>query len=272
MLNNSSTVRTLRTVIALAALLLGSLAGMQAQAQTAAPGTLKVGMEISYPPFEYYEGDKILGFDPELAALLAREMKLKPVFTDTKFASLILGLGGGQHDTVISGLYITAERTAIADAVPYASTGALIMVSKDGGVSPKTEKDLCGLKVGLEAGTSWVKKLATLSAEFCAPNGKPAVTVSEFPTAPEVSQALMSKNIQAQLEVAAAAKAFSARSNGRIVISSPDPVYIQTLGVFVKKGNTVLLKQFESAMAAIRKTGEYDALTKKYDLTPVATK
>jgi polar amino acid transport system substrate-binding protein len=269
---SSTTARKLRLGLTVSALMLGVLQAGQAQAQVAAAGTLKVAMEVSYPPFESYEGDKIVGFDPELSTLLAREMKLKPVFADTKFASLILGLGGGQHDTVISGLYVTAERTAIADAIPYASTGALIMVAKDGGVMPKTENDLCGLKVGLQAGTSWVKKLATLSSEYCVPKGKPPVTVSEFPTAPEVSQALMSKNVQAQLEVAAAAKAFSAKSNGRIVVSSPEPVYLQTLGVYVKKGNTALFKQFESAMAAIRKTGEYDALIKKYDLTPVAAK
>lgn len=264
-----STTRQLALGLTLATLLLG--AAHQAQAQTLAPGALKVAMEISYPPFESYDGDKVVGFDPELTALLAREMKLKPSFADTKFASLVLGLGGGQHDAVISGLYVTTERLAIADAVPYATTGALIMAGKDG-VQPKTENDLCGVKVGLEAGTSWVKKLKTLSTEYCAPKGLPPVEVSEFPTAPEVSQALMSKNVQAQLEVAGAAKAFAAKSNGRIVISSPAPVYLQTLGVYVKKGNTVLLKQFESAMAAIRKTGEYDALIKKYDLTPVAAK
>jgi polar amino acid transport system substrate-binding protein len=259
--------RKVRLGLALTTLLFGS--AMQAQAQTAVPGTLKVAMEISYPPFESYDGDKIVGFDPELSTMLAREMKLKPVFADTKFASLVLGLGGGQHDTVISALYITPERTAIADAIPYASSGALIMVSKDGGISPKTEKDLCGLKVGLEAGTSWVKKLATLSTEYCVPAGKAPVTVSEFPTAPEVSQALISKNVQAQLEVAGAAKAFAAKSNGRVVISSPEPVYLQILGIYVKKGNTALFKQFEAAMAAIRKSGEYDALIKKYDLTAV---
>ena len=268
MFNLSFTARTTGLALGLATLLLGAT---QAQAQVAVPGAIKVAMEISYPPFESYEGDKIVGFDPELTALLSREMKLKPSITDTKFASLVLGLGGGQHDAVISGLYITAERLAIADAVPYATTGALIMAGKDG-VQPKTENDLCGVKVGLEAGTSWVKKLKTLSTEYCAPNGKPPVEVAEFPTAPEVSQALMSKNVQAQLEVAAAAKAFAAKSNGRIVISSPAPVYLQTLGIYVKKGNTVLLKQFEAAMAAIRKTGEYDALIKKYDLTPVAAK
>jgi polar amino acid transport system substrate-binding protein len=39
------------------------------------------------------------------------------------------------------------------------------MVAKDGGVMPRTENDLCGLKVGLQAGTSWVNALKKLSAE-----------------------------------------------------------------------------------------------------------
>jgi polar amino acid transport system substrate-binding protein len=265
----STTARKTGLALSLATLLLGT--ALQAQAQVAVPGAIKVALEASYPPFESFEGDKIVGFDPELTALLAREMKLKPTLVDTKFASLVLGLGGGQHDAVISGLYITAERLAIADAVPYAGTGALIMASKDG-VQPKTEMELCGVKVGLQAGTSWVKKLQTLSTEYCVANGKPPVTVAEFPTAPEVSQALMSKNVQAQIEVAAAAKAFAAKSNGRIVVSSPATVYPQILGIYVKKGNTVLVKQFEAAMAAIHKSGEYDALIKKYDLNPVAAK
>ncbi|MFX7140008.1 transporter substrate-binding domain-containing protein, partial [Acinetobacter baumannii] len=92
------------------------------------------------------------------------------------------------------------ERTAQADAIAYGKTGAAIMVAKDGGVMPKSENDLCGLKVGLQAGTSWVNALKKLSAEYCVPQGKPAVAVSEFPTAPEASQALLSKNIQAQME------------------------------------------------------------------------
>ncbi|MDD2845676.1 MAG: transporter substrate-binding domain-containing protein, partial [Rhodoferax sp.] len=228
----STTARKVGLAFTFGTLLLGSAA----QAQVAVPGAIKIALEASYPPFESYEGDKIVGFDPELATLLTREMKLKPSIVDTKFASLVLGLGGGQHDAVISGLYITAERLAIADAVPYAGMGALIMAGKDG-VQPKTENDLCGVKVGLQAGTSWVKKLQTLSTDYCVPNGKPPVSVAEFPTAPEVSQALMSKNVQAQIEVAAAAKAFAAKSNGRIVVSSPATVYPQILGIYVKKGN-----------------------------------
>lgn len=245
----------------------GVLAG--AQAQTLAPGVLKVGLEATYPPFESYDGDKIVGFDPDLTALLTREMKLKPALTDTKFVSLIPGLAAGQHDAVVSGLYITPERLAQADAIPYASSGALIMVAKDSKVHPKTEKDLCGLKVGLQAGTSWVKLLKNLSDDFCKGAGKGAITVMEFPTAPEVSQAMMSRNVDAQLEIAGAAKMIVDKTKGRVTISSPDLVYPQTLGIYVKKGNTALKQSFESAMAAIRKTGEYDALIKKYELTPV---
>ncbi|MBB3214795.1 polar amino acid transport system substrate-binding protein [Herbaspirillum sp. Sphag1AN] len=265
-------IRTASLTRNLVALTLSALLPLAAFSQTSVPGQIKVGMEITYPPFESWQGDKVVGFDPDVADMLGRVLKVKPSFVDTKFPSLILGLTGGQFDAIISGMYITPERTAQADAIAYAQTGAAIMVAKDGGITPKTEKDLCGLKVGLQAGTSWVNALKKLSTEYCAPNGKPAVAVSEFPTAPEVSQALLSKNIQAQMEIAGAAKMLAERSKGRIVISSPALVYPQTLGIYVKKGNTALYQSLEKALAASQANGEYAALIKKYDLEPVATK
>ncbi len=51
-------------------------------------------------------------------------------------------------------------------------------------------------------------------------NGKPAITIQEFPTAPEASQALLSKNIGAQLEIAPAAQIIVDKSRGRSAISS----------------------------------------------------
>lgn len=266
MMKTIATASLNRSLLAVA---LAALLPVAAFAQTMAPGQIKVGMEITYPPFESWQGDKVVGFDPDVAEMLGRVIKAKPAFVDTKFPSLILGLGGGQFDAVISGMYITPERTAQADAIPYARTGASIMVAKDGGVTPKTEQELCGMKVGLQSGTSWVKALAKLSTDYCVPNGKPAVLVSEFPTAPEASQALLSKNIQAQLEIAAAAKMLAERSKGRIVVSSPALVYPQTLGIYVKKGNTALYQAMEKALAATQANGEYAALIAKYELEPV---
>ncbi|MGN6578538.1 MAG: ABC transporter substrate-binding protein [Bordetella sp.] len=238
-------------------------------AATLKAGDLQVGMEISYPPFESWDKGKVVGFDPELAQALAKAMGDKASFVDTKFTGLILGLGSEHFDVVISGMYVTPERQAQADALPYGKTGALILVRKGSAKLPKTEQDLCGMKVGLEQGTTWVKALQTLSAQTCVPAGKGAIAVSEFPSAPEASQALLSGNVDAQLEIAGAARMFAERTKDRLVISSPELVYPQTLGMYVKKGNTQLMDALKKAMATIRANGEYGKLLKKYNIAPV---
>lgn len=239
-------------------------------APTTTPGVLKVGMEITYPPFESYDANKqVVGSDPELAHSLAKAMGSKADFVDTKFPNLINGLNAGHYDAIISGMYITPEREAQAQAIPYANTGAAIMVTKGSELSPKTPEDLCGLKIGLEQGTTWVAKFRELSTSYCVPNKKGEITVSEFPSAPEVTQALLSKNVQAQVEIAGAAHMIAQRTNGRVVVTSEKLVYPQTLGIYVKKGNTDTYTALLEAVKASKQNGEYDAILKKYDLEAV---
>lgn len=244
-----------------------------AQPATAAsvitPGTFNVAMEINYPPFESWENGKVVGFDAELSEAIARHMKLEVGFQDTKFANLILGLNGGKFDATISALYITPPRLVQADAIPYARSGAFILVGKGNPVQPEDEKALCGLKVGLQQGTSWVMPIRELSDSHCVANGKAPIVVSEFPTAPEASQALLSKNIDAQIEIAGTARMFAERSRGRLVVSSPRMIYMQTLGIFTRKGNDALQAQLRQALAAMRESGEYQALIDKYQLEGV---
>ncbi len=96
---------------------------------------------------------------------------------------------------MISGMYVTPERLKQADAIPYALSGASIIALKSSAIQPKTEDDLCGVKVGLQQGTTWVTSLKNHSDEYCLKNGKPAISIREFPTAPEASQALLSKTL-----------------------------------------------------------------------------
>ena len=232
-------------------------------------GLFKVGLEATYPPFESYDSKKnIVGLDPDFAALIAKDLSAKPQLIDTKFTSLILGLGK-KYDAVISGLYVTPERMKQADAIPYAMTGASIIALKNSNTLPKTENDLCGVKVGLQQGTAWVASLKKLSETYCVKNGKAAIQVMEFPTASEVSQALMSKNVNAQLEIAPAAKILVEKSRGRLVISSSRLVYPLPLGIYVAKGNTALVTAIKSSLAKAKANGQYDVLIKKYNLEPI---
>ena len=232
-------------------------------------GVFKVGMEVTYPPFESYDSNNnIVGLDPEFAVLIAQHLQAKPQLIDTKFTSLILGIGK-KYDAVISGMYVTPERQKQADAIPYALSGASIIALKGGAVQPKTEDELCGVKVGLQAGTTWVTSLKKHSDEWCLKNGKPAITIQEFPTAPEASQALLSKNIGAQLEIAPAAQIIVDKSRGRLAISSTRLVYPLPLGIYVAKGNTELAEAIKATLATLKANGQYAALIKKYNLESI---
>lgn len=265
----TSTLKKISRRVALTLAVSACFSPVTQAAELLTEGVFKVGMEVTYPPFESYDSNNnIVGLDPEFAALITQHLQAKPQLIDTKFTSLILGIGK-KYDAVISGMYVTPERQKQADAIPYALSGASIIALKGGAVQPKTEDELCGVKVGLQAGTTWVTSLKKHSDEWCLKNGKPAITIQEFPTAPEASQALLSKNIGAQLEIAPAAQIIVDKSRGRLAISSTRLVYPLPLGIYVAKGNTELAEAIKATLATLKANGQYAALIKKYNLESI---
>ena len=265
----NKTLKKLSRRVALSIAVTACFSPLAQAAELLTEGVFKVGMEVTYPPFESYDSNNnIVGIDPEFAALIAEHLKAKPQLIDTKFTSLILGIGK-KYDAVISGMYVTPERQKQADAITYALSGASIIALKSSAIQPKTEDELCGVKVGLQAGTAWVSSLKTHSDEYCLKNGKPAISIQEFPTAPEASQALLSKNINAQLEIAPAAQIIVEKSRGRLAISSSRLVYPLPLGIYVAKGNTELAEAIKSTLATLKANGKYDAIIKKYNLESI---
>ncbi len=228
-------------------------------------------MEITYPPFESYdENNNIVGSDPELARSMARALGRSVEFVDTKFLNLINGLNSNKYDAIISGMYITEERKLRAMVIPYAMTGSAILVVRGNDFQPQRPEELCGKKVGLEQGNSWLPKLQKLSQSYCLPNHKPAVTLSEYPSAPEATQALLSGNVEAQVEIAGAANMISERTRGRVVVSSKELISPEVLGIFVKKGNDSTYADISKALASSRASGEYHEILKKYGLEPIS--
>lgn len=204
-------------------------------------------MEVTYPPFESYDSNNnIVGLDPEFAALIAQHLQAKPQLIDTKFTSLILGIGK-KYDAVISGMYVTPERQKQADAIPYALSGASIIALKGGAVQPKTEDELCGVKVGLQAGTTQVTSLKKHSDEWCLKNGKPAITIQEFPTAPEASRRCCRRTSAPSLRLPRRRRSLSTRA-AAAAISSTRLVYPLPLGIYVAKGNTELAEAIKATL------------------------
>ena len=245
-------------------------ANAEAASTTLATGEFAIGMEISYPPFESYAGSDVVGADPELALALAKQLGAKATFVDTRFSGLILGLDARRYDAVISGMYVTPERTAQARAIPYAQTGAAILARTSSDVKPKTMNDLCGLRVAVEQGASWAPTLRKVSDSYCKANGKAAIAIQEFPSAPEALQALLSNNVQAQMEIAVAAHMLADKSSGRVVVTSTELIEPQTLGIYVRKDDQALYDALGKALDQLRQSGEYGRILKKYNLLPPA--
>lgn len=223
---------------------------------TITPGHLKVAMAATYPPFESVQNGNIVGSDPDFGTLLAKQLGTTVSFEDAKFATLILGLSAHRYDAIISGMYITPERTAQAAAVPYAQTSSAILVTAASGLKPRKPEDLCGMHVGIVTGTVYLPKLRALSAGYCKSAGKGAIQISEYPTTAEAIQAMLSGNVQAGMQVANTAYTLADKSDGRIVVSSTGLIYPQVIGIYIRKDNAPLIAAIAKGIEGMKQSGE----------------
>ncbi|ATR82910.1 amino acid ABC transporter substrate-binding protein [Pseudomonas sp. HLS-6] len=233
---------------------------------TLQPKHLSIGSDLTYPPYTYLAEGKPAGFDPEFMTQLGQQLKLTPQFHDTRFANLVMGVNARRFDVVASALYVTPERAAQVDFVPYLKSGASLMVRADDSFRPQRPEDLCGKRVGSIKGGSWIPKLMALSKSYCQANGQAPIDSREFPTSPEAAQALLAKAVDVQFEDAAVAAITAEKLKGRITLSSQKLIYPVVIGLAVRKGNDALLKQLDQGLAAMKASGDYQTLLSRYNL------
>lgn len=238
----------------------------QAADGTLQPERLSIGSDLTYPPYTYLAQGKPAGFDPEFMTLLGQHLKLATQFQDTRFANLVMGVNARRFDVVASALYVTPERAAQVDFVPYLKSGASLMVRADDSFRPQRPEDLCGKRIGSIKGGSWIPKLMALSKSHCEANGQAPIDSREFPTSPEAAQALLAKAVDVQFEDAAVAAITADKLKGRVLISSNELIYPVVIGLAVRKGNDALLGELHQGLAAMKSSGEYQALLTRYNL------
>ncbi len=81
---------------------------------------LKVGISADYPPFEYIQNGKIIGFDVDLAKEITKELGFALQIIEMDFSGLMLSLQQGKLDFVISNISINEKRKQNTDfSIPY---------------------------------------------------------------------------------------------------------------------------------------------------------
>ncbi|MBF7685609.1 amino acid ABC transporter substrate-binding protein [Acinetobacter sp. B10A] len=236
---------------------------------TPAAATLNIGADLTYPPYGFFKDNTPQGFDVELLQLLANANQQKVEFIDTRFANLIPSLNSKKFDAVASSMFITPEREKQVNFIPYAKVGNALIVRTGESFAPKDVKELCGKTLSIIKGSAAVPKLDELSKGYCVENHKKGITVREFETSPEALQSLLAKSSDVQFDDTDVAKSFVAKVNGKVVISSTEPLYPQILGIAVRKDDPATLASLTKALDTIKGNQEYQKLLDKYGIKAV---
>ena len=92
-------------------------------------GEIRIGMTANQPPYSMKtKNGKLMGYEVDLATILAKSMGVKLKMVELPFSELMPALQSGKVDAVMSGMTITPERNLKAlFAGPYTLSGKSIL-------------------------------------------------------------------------------------------------------------------------------------------------
>ncbi len=226
--------------------------------------TVKVGSDISYAPYESFgdDGKTPEGFDVDLAAEVGKLLGVEFVFENGSFDSLITGVEGGRYDVILSGMTDNKDRQAKVDFVDYQKSGFGILVKQGNPAGIATPADLCGKKVGMQAGTSQIDFVKAIDC------GDKPVEISEFPSEDEARLAVQSGRVDADVADLPPMAHFvkTSATGAEFQIASTEQYETGLLGMAVSKKLPELRDAVQKAIGEMMTNGTYDTLLAKWGL------
>ncbi|HEX7463579.1 MAG TPA: transporter substrate-binding domain-containing protein [Actinomycetota bacterium] len=231
-------------------------------------GTLTIGSDMPYPPFEFSKGGTLTGFDVELMNAVAEKLGLTPSWVNANFNTIFTALAANKFDVVASAVtayapkgspaYTTTQKRAqiVAFAKPYYDSLQSLTVNPGKTPSLTTWDQLkSGDRVGVQSGTTgefWAK-------ENLEPMG---VSLVGYTKAPDIFNALEAGQLVAAVVDLPVAE--------DIAKTKPDLEVSQQIetgeqyAFAVNKANTGLLDAINGAMDELFADGTYAQIFQKY--------
>ena len=231
------------------------------QSELITEGTLTVGSDIPYAPFEMGQAPDYTGFDIELVNDIAERLDLETKIEDTAFDTIFTDVAQGKFDMVASAATITPEREqAVNFSDPYFESEQALLVPPGSDIT--SVEDLSGATVAAQDGTT---------GEAYANDETDAGQVRGFPTGAAAIAAVV--NGQAEAAIIDAPVAEDAASKGQsgfeIATNIPTGEYY---GFAFAKDTPELLSAVNGALSDLIDDGTYEKLFKKYfNATPPAS-
>ena len=168
---------------------------------------LHMATNAQFPPYEYYDGDKIVGIDAEMAAAIADKLGMKLVIDDMEFDSIIVSVQQGKSDIGMAGMTVTEERLQnINFSDSYATGIQSIIVPEDSKI--KSVDDLSA-----EGATYLIGTQKGTTGDIYAEDDFGADRVKKFASGNEAVQALVTGKVDCVIIDNEPAKAYVEANN-----------------------------------------------------------
>jgi polar amino acid transport system substrate-binding protein len=190
------------------------------------PSTLVIGTDPTFPPMEYIQNGKMVGFDIDMANLIAKQLGVKVQFKNIVFDNLFNALTSKQINLIIAAVTITPEREKDYDfSIPYINAGEVIITQKTNNLITTTA-ELKGKKIGVQTDTTDEQEALKFT---------PKNDVVLYSTFVQATQALVAGQIDAIVTDLPDAQGIVS-SNPTLKISS-NPFTNEYYGIVFRKGD-----------------------------------
>lgn len=250
----------------LAVILVLSLAACTSTAKDDEPASdasdaakLTMATEATFPPYEYYDGDAIVGIDVEVAQAIAEKLGMELEVTDIAFDSIIPGIQTGKYDMGMAGMTVTDERKEqLSFSDPYATGVQVVIVKDDSAITSVDDllADGANTVVGTQAGTTGFL-YATSDIEEAGLG-----TVKSFGKTTDAVEALKNGQIDCVILDNEPAKALVAANEGLHILDTEYAV--EDYAIAIAKENTELLEKVNKALSELKADGTLQSIVDKY--------
>lgn len=214
-------------------------------------GTLVMATNAEFPPYEYYEGDKVVGIDAEIAQAIADHLGMTLQIEDMAFDSILVAVQSGKADLGLAGMTVTEDRLKNVNfSDTYAQAAQVIIVKEDSPIA--TPDDLTGKTVGVQLGTT---------GDIYADDIKDG-TVERYNKGFEAVQSLLQDKIDAVIIDREPAKVFVSENEGLKILD--EAFTEEEYAIAMSKDKEDLLEKVNGALAELKESGKLQEIVDKY--------
>jgi len=219
---------------------------------TVTEGVLTMGTNAAFPPYEFYEGDKIVGIDAEIAEALAEKLGLTLEIVDMDFSAIITAVQTGKVDVGLAGMTVTEERLENVNFTSSYATGVQVVIVKEDSDITSVD-DLEGKLIGVQEGTTGHIYCSDDYGEdnvIASTNGATAV------------QALVQGKVDCVVIDQQPAISFVEANEGLKILETE--YVVEDYAAAVSKDNQALTEALDAALVELIEDGSVQAILDKY--------